>query len=53
MKFLALIATAYAAAPPAVGLGHGVIPSNREDFDNAAGVWKSDWAAYRAAHGHD
>ena len=39
--------------PPKVGLGHAVIPANREDFDNAAGVWGGDFAKYRAAHPHD
>ena len=56
MKFIALVAltaTVSAGSPPAVGLGHGTIPSTREDFDNSAGVWKGDWAAYRAAHPAD
>ena len=57
MKFVfaALIATTSAlrGAPPAVGLGHAFIPANREDFDNSKGLWKGDWAKYRAAHPHD
>ena len=55
MKFIlaALVATCTAAAPPAVGLGHGIIPSTREDFDNSKGVWKGSWAGYRAAHPND
>merc|ERR1712166_1451807 len=54
-KFIlvALVATAAAAAPPAVGLGHGIIPATREDFDNSKGVWKGDWAKYRAGHPND
>merc|ERR1719453_1596640 len=39
--------------PPSVGLGHETIPATREDFDNSSGVWKGDWAAYRAKHPHD
>jgi len=29
--------------PPTVGLGHTVIPANREDYDNAAALWKGNW----------
>ena len=39
--------------PPAVGLGHAVVPATREDYDNAASLWKGDWAKYRAAHPND
>ena len=39
--------------PPQVGLGHEVIPATREEFDNADGIWKKDWAAYKKAHPHD
>ena len=39
--------------PPTVGLGHAVIPSNREDYDNAASLWKGNWATYRNAHPND
>uniref|UniRef100_A0A7S3CNL2 Uncharacterized protein n=1 Tax=Strombidium rassoulzadegani TaxID=1082188 RepID=A0A7S3CNL2_9SPIT len=39
--------------PPAVGLGHAVIPATREEYDNAATLWKGDWAKYRAAHPND
>ena len=39
--------------PPNVGLGHALIPQTREDFDNAASLWKNDWAKYRAARPHD
>lgn len=39
--------------PPAVGLGHAVIPANREEYDNAASLWNNDWAKYRAAHPND
>ena len=42
-----------AAKPPTVGLGHGVVPSNREDYDNGATLWKADWAKYRTAHPND
>ena len=41
------------AAPPTVGLGHSVIPTNREDYDNGATLWKKDWKAYRGAHPND
>ena len=34
------------------GLGHEVIPANREDFDNAKELWKGNWAAYVKAHPH-
>ena len=40
-----------AGTPPKVGLGHAVIPANREDFDNAT-LYK-DYAAYRATRPHD
>merc|ERR1712159_454976 len=55
MKFAlaALIATVSAGTPPTVGLGHGYIPANREDYDNAKELWKGDFAKYRAAHPHD
>merc|ERR1712127_288377 len=56
MKLLALaalIAVATAGTPPTVGLGHGYVPANREDFDNAKELWKGDWAKYRAAHPAD
>merc|ERR1711904_718477 len=55
MKFAlaALIATVSAGTPPTVGLGHGFIPANREDYDNAKELWKGDFAKYRAAHPHD
>ena len=36
-----------------VGLGHEIIPANREDYNNATELWKSDWAAYVKAHPHD
>ena len=42
-----------AGTPPSIGLGHEVIPANREDFDNSTGIWKGDWAAYKAGHPHD
>ena len=41
------------AKPPTVGLGHAIIPENREDYDNGATLWKNDWAKYRAAHPND
>ena len=41
------------AAPPTVGLGHSKIPSNREDYDNGAALWKNNWASYRAARPND
>ena len=41
------------AKPPTVGLGHSIIPENREDYDNGATLWKGDWAKYRAAHPND
>ena len=55
MKYFALVASVAAmrGTPPSVGLGHALIPANREDFDNAKGLWKGDWAKYRAAHPHD
>merc|ERR1719329_1743759 len=56
MKFsiiAALVATVSAGSPPAVGLGHAVIPANREDFDNGKELWKGDSAKYRAAHPAD
>merc|ERR1712071_116266 len=55
MKFAvaALIATVSAGLPPSAGLGHPIIPATREDFDNAKGVWKGDWASYRSAHPND
>merc|ERR1719329_2060197 len=45
MKFTAiaaLVATVSAGSPPAVGLGHAVIPATREDYDNAKELWKGD-----------
>ena len=54
MKYIALLAAVVSAGrPPAIGLGHPIIPANREDFDNAKGVWKGDWANYRGAHPND
>ena len=55
MKYIiaALIASASAGKPPSVGLGHALIPANREDYDNAKELWKGDWAKYRGAHPHD
>merc|ERR1719329_1466330 len=56
MKFTsiaALVATVSAGSPPAVGLGHAVIPATRDDYDNAKELWKGDWAKYRAAHPAD
>ena len=57
MKFTAiaalLAATVSAGKPPSVGLGHAYIPATREDYDNAAALWKNDWAKYRAAHPND
>jgi hypothetical protein len=58
MKFVAiaaLIATVSAmeGKPPTVGLGHAIIPQNREDYDNAKELWKGDWAKYRSAHPND
>ena len=56
MKFTAiaaLVATVSAGSPPAVGLGHAVIPATREDYDNAKELWKGDWAKYRASHPAD
>merc|ERR1719321_1677145 len=55
MKFFVFAALGLVSAgtPPSVGLGHALIPANREDFDNANGLWKGDWAKYRAAHPHD
>ena len=41
------------ASPPTVGLGHNVIPENREDYDNGKTLWKGDWKAYRAQHPND
>merc|ERR1711974_218792 len=42
MKFVlaALVAAVSAGTPPTVGLGHGFIPANREDYDNAKEHWK-------------
>jgi len=39
--------------PPTIGLGHAVIPANREDYDNAAALWKGNWATYKSAHPND
>ena len=49
----ALFAAAQAGTPPTIGLGHGYVPANREDYDNAKELWKGDFAKYRAAHPHD
>ena len=38
------------ATPPTIGLGHPVIPFNREDFDNGTTLWKANWSTYRKAH---
>ena len=60
--FVALIAAAEArhheyvaldAAPPTIGLAHGVIPSTREDYDNGKELWKGNWANYRKARPND
>jgi hypothetical protein len=64
LTFVALIAAASAkhhqhslvditATPPTVGLGHTVIPQNREDYDNGKTLWKNDWKKYRAGHPND
>ena len=42
-----------AATPPTVGLGHSVIPENREDYDNGKELWKASWANYRKARPND
>jgi hypothetical protein len=44
---------ALAGTPPTVGLGHAIIPANREDYDNAKELWKGDWAKYRTAYPND
>merc|ERR1712071_566373 len=44
---------ALAGTPPTVGLGHAIVPSTREDYDNAKELWKGDWAKYRTAHPND
>ena len=49
----ALFAAVEAGTPPTVGLGHAYIPANREDYDNAASLWKNNWAKYRKAHPND
>merc|ERR1719247_1597439 len=52
MKYFALaalLAVAQAGTPPTVGLGHGYIPANREDYDNAKELWKGDFAKCRGA----
>ena len=36
----ALFAAAQAGTPPTIGLGHGYVPANREDYDNAKELWK-------------
>jgi len=51
--FASVEATKMNAAPPTVGLGHEVIPSNREDYDNGKELWKADWAKYRKARPND
>ena len=50
---IALFAAVEAGIPPTVGLGHAFIPGNREDYDNASSLWKSNWAKYRKAHPND
>ena len=57
MKSFALVALIAAVVsaknPPSVGLGHAHLPATRETYDNAAELWKNNWAKYRAAHPND
>ena len=63
MKFIAALLMAVSARPadnqyinlpaPTVGLGHEIIPANREDYDNGKELWSANWAKYRAARPND